>query len=44
MYKETKAKVCSLEGETNTFEILAGVLQGDTLAPFLFIIGLDYAM
>ena len=26
------------------FEITAGVLQGDTLAPFLFIIVLDYAL
>ena len=26
------------------FEIAAGVLQGDTLAPFLFIIVLDYAL
>lgn len=26
------------------FEILAGVLQGDTLAPYLFIIVLDYVM
>ena len=26
------------------FDITAGVLQGDTLAPFLFIIFLDYAI
>ena len=26
------------------FEILAGVLQGDTLAPYLFVIVLDYAL
>ena len=32
------------DGETEEFEIKAGVLQGDTLAPFLFIIVLDYAL
>ena len=26
------------------FDITAGVLQGDTLAPFLFVIVLDYAL
>ena len=28
--------------ETDYFDIVAGVLQGDTLAPYLFIICLDY--
>ena len=32
------------DGESDVFEILARVLQGDTLAPFLFIIVLDYAL
>ncbi len=27
-----------------TVEIVAGVLQGDTLAPYLFIISLDYVL
>jgi len=31
-------------GETDVFDIAAGVVQGDTLAPFLFIIVLDYAL
>ena len=31
----------SLDGDTEYFDIVAGVLQGDTLAPYLFIIGLD---
>ena len=44
MYTNTRAKVTSPDGETDLFEITAGVLQGDTLAPFLFIIVLDYAM
>ena len=38
------AKVRTPEGDTEPFQILAGVLQGDTLAPFLFIIALDYAL
>ena len=32
------------DGETDEFEIFAGVLQGDTLAPYLFIITLDYCL
>ena len=44
MYKETFAKVLTPDGETAWFELLAGVLKGDTLAPFLFIIVLDYAL
>ena len=43
MYTNTKAKEISPDGETESFDITAGVLQGDTLAPFLFIIVLDYA-
>jgi hypothetical protein len=35
---------CTPDGDTETFEILAEVLQGDTLAPFLFIIVLVYAL
>ena len=44
MYSGTKAKVVTPDGETELFDITAGVLQGDTLAPFLFVIVLDYAM
>jgi len=44
MYSSTCAKVISPDGETQMFEIKAGVLQRDTLAPYLFIIVLDYAM
>ena len=44
MYRNTRAKVITPDGETDWFEILAGVLQGDTLAPFLFAIVIDYTM
>ena len=30
--------------ETDYFDIVAGVLQGDTLVPYLFIICLDYVL
>ena len=42
LYRNTKVKVRSPDGDTEYFNILAGVLQGDTLAPYLFIICLDY--
>ena len=44
LYKNTKSLVRSPDGDTDFFEILAGVLQGFILAPFLFIICLDYAL
>ena len=33
-----------LDGDTVYFDIIAGVLQGDTLDPYLFIIFLDYVL
>ena len=39
--KNTKVKVCSPDGETDFFDIVAVVLQEDTLALYLFIICLD---
>ena len=44
LYLGTFASVLSPDGETDKFEIKAGVLQGDTLAPYLFAIVVDYAM
>ena len=44
MYKDTHATVMTPEGQTDPFTIMTGVLQGDPLAPFLFIIVLDYAL
>ena len=42
LYRNTKVKVRSPDGDTEYFDIVAGVLQGDTLTPYLFIICLDY--
>ena len=43
-YHSTKAKVVTPDGDTEEFDIYGGVLQGDTLAPYLFIIVLDYCL
>ena len=37
-YKNMKLIVCSLDGPTDFFDFVVGVLQWDTLAAFLFII------
>ena len=42
--RNTKVKVRSPDGDTEYFDIVAGVLQRDTLAPYLFIICLDYVL
>ena len=44
LYRNTKVKVRSPDGDTDYFDIVAGVLQGDTLAPYLFIICQDYVL
>ena len=44
LYSNTKAKVITPDGETDLFDIVAGVLQGDTLAPLLFVTVLDYVL
>ena len=44
LYRNTKVKVRSPDGDTDYFDIVAGVLQGDTLAPYLFITCLDYVL
>ena len=42
--RNTKVKVRSSDGDTNYFDIVAGVLQGDTLALYLFVICLNYVL
>ena len=44
LYRNTKLKVHSLDRDTDYFDIVVGVLQGDTLAPSLFIICRDYVL
>ena len=39
--RNTKVKMRSPDRDTDYFGIVAGVLQGDTLTPYLFIICLD---
>ena len=39
--KNTIIKVCSPDGDTDFFDVVADMLQGDTLVPHLFIIWLD---
>ena len=43
-YQNLRAKVVSPDGDTDIFKIHAGVMQGDTLAPFLFVTVLDFAL
>ena len=44
IYNSLRAKVVSPDGDTEHFKISAGVMQCDTLAPFLFVIVLDYGL
>ena len=44
LYRNTEVKVRFPDGDTDFFDIVEGVLPGDTLAPYLFIICLDYVL
>ena len=44
LYKNTRSMVRSPDGDTPFFKITTGVLQGYIIAPFLFIICLDYVL
>ena len=41
LYKNRKAIVCSPDGDTDFFNIIAGVLQGYILVPYMLMIYLD---
>ena len=44
LYRNTKVKVRSTDGDTEYFDIVAGGLQGGMLAPYIFIICSDYVL
>ena len=44
LYKNTKVKVYSPDGDANYFDIKVGVLPWDTSAPYLFNTFLDYVL
>ena len=44
LYKNTKVKVFSPDGDTDYFDMVTGMLLGDALAPYLFTICLDYGL
>ena len=44
LYRNTKVKVSSPDGDTDYFDIVEGVLQRDIQDPHLFIICLDYML
>ena len=44
LYKNSKTIACSPDGDTDFFNIVTGIFQIDTLAPFLLIIFLDYVL
>ena len=44
LYRNIKVKVRSSDGDIEYFDIVARVLPGDTLSPYLFIICLDYVL
>ena len=44
LHADTCETVFTPDGEPKEFQISKGVLQGETLTPFLFVIVLDYAM
>ena len=44
LHRNTKVKVRSPDGDTEYFDIIAGLRQGDTLTPYHFILCLDYVL
>ena len=44
LYTNSHSKILTPDGETPSFDTITGILQGDTLAPFLFIVVVDYVL
>ena len=44
LYRNTKVKARTQDGDIDYFDIAAGVLQGDTLASYRFVICLDHVL
>ena len=44
IYTNPKSFVSTPDEDAEAFSVNTGVLQGDTLAPFLFIITIDYVL
>ena len=44
VYQDTRAAVVTPDGLSDIFYTSSGILQGDTLAPFLFVILLDWVL
>lgn len=44
MYQDTTAAVLTPDGPSDLFSTTSGVLQGDTLAPFLFVLVMDWVL
>uniref|UniRef100_A0A1I8JGQ5 Reverse transcriptase domain-containing protein n=1 Tax=Macrostomum lignano TaxID=282301 RepID=A0A1I8JGQ5_9PLAT len=44
LYCDTRAAVVTADGLSDLFDTSSGVLQGDTLAPFLFVLLLDWVL
>ena len=44
MYNHSTSFVQSMDGPTKEFKTTSGILQGDTFAPYLFVIAVDYIL
>ena len=44
LYKNKRLNVCSPDGDTDYFDIVAGVLQEDALSPYPYVICLVYML
>ena len=44
LYTDMQSLVFSPDGDTEFFSISAGILQGDTLEPLIFILTLNYVL